>query len=71
MIGEISLGGVYIPALLLFACAAFVLTGLLTGLLSLLGVYRLVAYRPVTDLAIFLLILAAIVRFTERWGVHI
>ncbi len=70
MIGEISLDGVYIPSLLLFACAAFVLTGLLTGLLSLIGVYRLVAYRPIADLAIFLLILAAIVRYTEGWGIQ-
>jgi hypothetical protein len=70
MIGEISVGGVYIPALLVFVCAAVILTGLLSRLLSLVGFYQLVVYRPVTDLAIFFLLLAAMVWFTERWGLR-
>jgi hypothetical protein len=70
MIGEVSIGGVYIPTLLLLVCAAVVLTGLLSRLLSLVGFYRLVAYRPVTDIALFLLLLAAIVWLTEGWGLR-
>jgi Protein of unknown function (DUF1656) len=70
MIGEVSIGGVYIPTLLLLVCAAVVLTGLLSRLLSLIGFYRLVAYRPVTDIALFLLLLAAIVWLTEGWGLR-
>jgi hypothetical protein len=70
MIGEISIDGVYIPSLLVFVCAAVILTGLLARLLSLVGFYRLVVYRPVTDLAIFFLLLAAMVWFTERWGLR-
>lgn len=70
MIGEVSIGGVYIPSLLLFACAAVILTGLLSRLLSLVGFYRLVAYRPVIDISLFLLVLAAIVRLTEGWGLR-
>lgn len=70
MIGEISVGGVYIPSLLMFACIAIILTGLVSRLLSLLGFYRLVTYRPVTDIAIFFLLLGAIVWFTERWGLR-
>jgi hypothetical protein len=70
MIGEISVDGVYIPALLVFACAAVMLTGLLSRLLSLVGFYRLVVYRPMTDIALFLLVLGAIVRFTERFGLR-
>jgi len=70
MIGEISVDGVYIPALLVFACAAVVFAGLLSRLLSLVGFYRLVVYRPVTDIALFFLILSAIVWFTQRFGLH-
>jgi hypothetical protein len=70
MIGEVSIGGVYIPTLLLLGCAAVILTGLVSRLLSLVGFYRLVAYRPVTDIALFLLMLAAIVWLTEGWGLR-
>lgn len=70
MIGEISIGGVYIPSLLLLVLAAVVLTALLSRFLSAVGFYRLVAYRPLTDLAFFLLLLAAIAWITSRWGLR-
>jgi hypothetical protein len=70
MIGEVSIGGVYIPALLLFVCAAVILTALLSSLLSQVGFYRLVADRAITNIALFMLLLAALVRLTERWGLH-
>ena len=70
MIGEISVDGVYIPTLLVFACAAVILTGLLSRLLSLVGFYRLVVYRSITDVAICILLLAAIVWLTECWGLR-
>jgi Protein of unknown function (DUF1656) len=70
MIGEISVDGVYVPALLVFVFTAVILAGLLSRLLSLIGFYRLVAYRPVTDIALFFLVLAVIVWFTERYGLR-
>ena len=70
MIGEVSIGGVYVPSLLLFACAAVIVTAVLSRLLSLVGFYRLVANRPVTDISLFLLLLAAIVWVTTAWGLH-
>jgi hypothetical protein len=70
MIGEISVDGVYIPALLVLVCAAVIFTGLLSRLLSIIGFYRLVVYRPVTDIALFLLVLAAIVWLTEHFGLR-
>ena len=70
MIGEISIGGVYVPALLLFVIAAVIISVLASQLLSIVGFYRVVAYRPLTDLALFLMMLAAIVWLTERWGLH-
>jgi hypothetical protein len=58
--GEISIGGVYMPALLGLALVALFLTGLLIQLLSLLGAYRIVAFRPVVDLALFILVLGVL-----------
>lgn len=57
MIGEIALFGVFLPVLLVLAVIAILLTGLLTQLLGWLGLYRFLAYRPLVDLALFLLIL--------------
>jgi len=71
MIGEVSIGGVYVPSLLLFACAAVILTAVLSRLLSLVGFYRLVANRPVTDISFFLLLLAAIAWVTKAWGLRL
>jgi len=70
MIGEVSVDGVYIPSLLLFVSVAVIVTGLVSRLLSLVGFYRIVVYRPITDIAIFVLLLAAIVWFTELWGLR-
>ncbi len=70
MIGEISIVGVYVPALLVLAAGALVLTGLLTQLFSLIGVYRLVAYRPLVDLSVFVLLLGLLVSLTTSFGPH-
>ncbi|WP_404710926.1 DUF1656 domain-containing protein [Sphingomonas sp. MMS24-J13] len=70
MIGEVSIGGVYLPALLLLALAALVLTGLLTRFFSLVGVYRLVAYRPLVDLCLFMLLLGLLALLTMPLGIH-
>jgi hypothetical protein len=68
MIGDVVVGGVYFPALLLLGALALVLTGVLTRLINLVGGYRLVAYRPVADLALFVLILGLLTFFTARPG---
>jgi hypothetical protein len=70
MIGEVSIGGVYVPVLLLFACGALVITGILTQLLQLAGFYRLIAYRPLVDLCLFMLLLGLIVFLTLPAGTH-
>ncbi|MEG8029827.1 DUF1656 domain-containing protein [Sphingomonas aerolata] len=64
MTGEISIGGVYLPTLLLLAIAAVVLTGVATRLLAFAGVYRAVTYRPLVDLALFILILGLLALLT-------
>jgi hypothetical protein len=68
MIGEISIGGVYIPSLLLLVLAAVVLTALMSRLLSVFGFYRLVAYRPLADIAFFLILLGVIACITGCCG---
>jgi hypothetical protein len=70
LIGEISIGGVYIPSLLLLVLVAVVLMAPLSRLLSAVGFYRLVAYRPLTDIAFFLVLLGTIAWITARWGPH-
>jgi hypothetical protein len=70
MIGEISVVGVYIPTLLLLVPAAVVLSALLSRFLSAVGFYQLVAYRPLTDIALFLLLLAVIAWLTADWGLR-
>ncbi len=70
MIGGVSIGGVYLPALLLLALIALVLTGLLTQLFSLVGVYRVVANRPLVDLCAFTLLLGLLAFLTAPLGLH-
>jgi hypothetical protein len=70
MIGEISIGGVYIPSLLLLVLVAVVLMIPLSRFLAAVGFYRLVMYRPLADIAFFLLLLAAIAWITARWGLR-
>lgn len=60
MTGEVALGGVYVPTLLLLAIAALILTGFVSRMFSNLALYRLVAYRPLVDVALFFLILGAL-----------
>jgi hypothetical protein len=57
MTGEIAIGGVYLPSILVIAILAVILTALATRLLAILGAYRFIAYRPLVDLALFFLIL--------------
>jgi hypothetical protein len=42
----------------------------LSHLLSVLGFYRLVSYRPLADIAFFLVLLGAIAWITARWGLR-
>jgi len=61
MRGEVSIAGVYMPGLLVLAIVALVLTGILTRLFGLIGVYRLIAYRPLVDVALYVIVLGGLV----------
>ena len=61
MTGEVNLFGIYVPGLLLLAIAAAALTAIVARLAALLGLYRIFAYRPLVDVAIYVLILGGLV----------
>ncbi|WP_298670361.1 DUF1656 domain-containing protein [uncultured Sphingomonas sp.] len=61
MNGEVDIAGVYMPGLLVLAFAALVITGILTRLLGMVGAYRLIAYRPLVDVALFVIVLGLLV----------
>ena len=70
MIGEVSIGGVFVPKLLVLALVALVATGFLSRLLTLMGAYRFVAYRPLADVGLFGLVLGLLALLTPIPGLH-
>jgi hypothetical protein len=57
MTGEIALGGVFVPTLLVLALAAMVLSVGFTRVLSAFGLYRFLAHRALVDLSLAVLML--------------
>ncbi len=66
MIGEISIGGVFVPSLLIWALIAFVLNVVLRRALYAVGFYRLVWHRPLFDAALFVILLAIVVAVSTK-----
>ncbi len=60
MIGEFDIYGVYFPAFAVFAGIAFLLQIAFKRLLDVSGVYRFVWHRPLFDLALYVILLAAV-----------
>jgi hypothetical protein len=60
MSGEFDIYGVYFPALAVFAAIAFVVQLGIKRLLDATGFYCLVWHRALVDLAIYVILLAAI-----------
>ncbi len=71
MTGEIALGGVYVPTLLLLALVALLLSWGVTRLIGALGLYRFLAYRAAVDLSIFVLMLGALALLVPRFGIRL
>ena len=67
MIGEVALYGVFIPILLVWAVLALAVMTVLRRGLAVLGFYRLVWHRPLVDLSLFVLILAALSAYGPEW----
>jgi protein AaeX len=60
MSGEFDIYGVYFPALIVFAAIAFVAQLGIKRLLDAIGFYRFVWHRPLVDIAIYVILLAAV-----------
>jgi len=67
MISEFDVYGVFVPALLVWGLAALLLSTLLRAVLARVGFYRIVWHRPLVDLSLFVIILAAIVAQVPHW----
>jgi protein AaeX len=61
MIGEISIAGVFVPSLLIWAVIAVALNAGLRRLLGAVGFYRFVWHRALFDAALFVILLAGVV----------
>ncbi|EJL27829.1 DUF1656 domain-containing protein [Novosphingobium sp. AP12] len=70
MNGEIAIGGVYMPTILLLAVIASVLTMLMLRLVDLAGLYRFVAYRALVDLCLYIMVLGALSLLAPHIGFH-
>ena len=71
MTGEIALGGIYVPTLLLLALVALLLAWVVTRLIGSLGLYRFLAYRAAVDLSIFILILGGLALLVPTLGIRL
>lgn len=65
-LGEIAIGGVYVPSLLLAALLAAALSLALRALLARAGFYALVWHRALVDLSLYVILLAAVIEFGRR-----
>ncbi|BBF68427.1 DUF1656 domain-containing protein [Sphingomonas bisphenolicum] len=71
MTGEIALGGIFIPTLLLLALVALVLSWALTRLIAAFGLYRFLAYRAAVDLSLFILLLGGLALLVPTFGIRL
>lgn len=71
MTGEIALGGIYVPTLLLLALVALVLSWGLTRLIGAFGLYRFLAYRAAVDLSLFILLLGGLALLVPTLGIRL
>lgn len=61
MSGELDLYGIFVPGLALWMLLAFLIGVPVRRLLDRAGVYRLVWHRPLFDLAVYVVLLGAVV----------
>ena len=61
MTGELDIYGVFVPSLAAWMLLAFVISLVVRRLLAWTGFYRLVWHRPLFDLALYVVLLGAVV----------
>lgn len=67
MISELSLYGVYLPAILVWSAVAVLATTVLRAILRRIGFYRLVWHPALFDVAIFVILLGGVVALATPW----
>jgi hypothetical protein len=67
MIGEIDIYGVFVPVLLVWGVIALLITAVLRKILVRVGFYRLVWHRPLVDLSLLVIIMAAVAAVLPLW----
>ncbi|MFW2829253.1 DUF1656 domain-containing protein [Sphingomonas sp. ID0503] len=70
MIGEVAIGGVFVPTLLLLGCAALLITFLILRVMNAFGLHRAFAYRAAVDLAIFVIVLGVLAALLPKFGIQ-
>jgi hypothetical protein len=70
MNGEISILGVFMPTLLLLAVISSVITMGLIRLADFVGFYRVVAYRALVDLCLYIMVLGALSLLAPHIGLQ-
>ncbi|TPI16596.1 MULTISPECIES: DUF1656 domain-containing protein [unclassified Mesorhizobium] len=66
MQNDISIGGVYLPGLLVTMLAAFIVARVVWQVLSWTGLYSFVWHRALFNLALYILILGAMSSLSNR-----
>jgi hypothetical protein len=61
MIGELSLYGVFVPALLVWSVLAVLATMVLRAILRWIGFYRIVWHAALFDVAVFVILLGGVI----------
>jgi hypothetical protein len=67
MIGEFDIYGAFVPALLVWALVALLLTGILRTVLARVGFYHLVWHRPLVDLSLLVIVLTIVTNVLPYW----
>lgn len=70
MRGEIAIGGVFVPTLLILSLVALVLTYFVIQIANFAGLYRYVAYRALVDLCLYVFVLGLLAFLLPSFGVH-
>jgi len=68
MIVDFNIGGVLIPGLVVLAFIALVATVATLRLLSMTGIHRRFAYRPLVELATFVILYGLLVQYLPLTG---
>ncbi|MFC3214887.1 DUF1656 domain-containing protein [Novosphingobium panipatense] len=70
MNGEIAIFGVYMPTILLIAVAASALTLALMRVADFVGFYRIVGYRALVDLCLYVMVFGLLSFLAIHSGFH-